>query len=87
MSEISLPKYSKAEEIMNAVTHGIGIALSIAGLVILVVFAAIYGDAWKVVSSAIYGAHIWCIYDSFIYCLHIVPQLFKNKSSKEIKYV
>ena len=34
MSEIALPKYSKAEEIMNAVTHGIGIALSIAGVVI-----------------------------------------------------
>ena len=62
MSEISLPKYSKAEEIMNAVTHGIGIALSIAGLVILVVFAAIYGDAWKVVSSAIYGASMIVLY-------------------------
>ncbi len=58
----SLPKYTKAEEIMNAVTHGVGIALSIAGLVILVVFAAIYGDAWKVVASSIYGASMIILY-------------------------
>ena len=82
MSEISLPKYSKAEEIMNAVTHGIGIALSIAGLVILVVFCHLWGCMEGCIIC-----HIWCIYDSFIYCLHIVPQLFKNKSCKEIKYV
>ncbi len=62
MTKTSLPKYTKAEEIMNAVTHGIGIALSIAGLVILVVFAAIYGDAWKVVASAIYGASMIVLY-------------------------
>ncbi len=62
MTSIALPKYTKAEEIMNALTHGIGIALSIAGLVILVVFAAIYGDAWKVTASAIYGASMIVLY-------------------------
>lgn len=57
-----LPKYTKSEEIMNAITHGIGVGLSIAGLVILVVFASKYGDAWKIVASAIYGASMIMLY-------------------------
>ena len=41
------------EEIFNSITHGIGTLLSIAALVLLVVFAAIKGDAWHVVSFSI----------------------------------
>lgn len=50
------------EEIANAVTHGIGAALSVAGLVLLVVFAALRGDAWRVVSFSIYGATLIILY-------------------------
>jgi len=50
------------EEIANAVTHGIGAALSVAGLVLLVVFAAMRGDAWRVVSFSIYGATLIILY-------------------------
>lgn len=48
--------YSIMEEIANAITHGIGAALAIAGCIILIVFAAFTGDAWKIVSASIYGA-------------------------------
>jgi len=47
--------YSVGEEIAHAITHGIGIPLSIAALAILVAFSALYGDAWHVTSTAIYG--------------------------------
>jgi hemolysin III len=50
------PKQSLGEEIANSITHGTGVGLSIAALVILVVFAARLGDAWKVVGFSIYGA-------------------------------
>ena len=80
MSEISLPKYTKAEEIMNAVTHGIGIALSIAGLVILVVFAALYGDAWKVVASSIYGASMIVLYTAST----LYHSFSKTKAAKKL---
>ena len=50
------PHYTPGEEIANGVTHGIGAGLSIAGLTVLVVFAALYGDVWRVVSFSIYGA-------------------------------
>ena len=46
--------YSIMEEIVNAITHGLGAALAIAGVVILIVRGA--GDPWKVVSASIYGA-------------------------------
>jgi hemolysin III len=44
------------DEIANAVTHGIGFALSIAGLVLLLIWAIAKGDARHIVSFAIYGA-------------------------------
>lgn len=50
------------EEIANSITHGIGVALSIAGLVVLVVLAAAKGDAWRVVSFSIYGATLILLY-------------------------
>lgn len=43
-------------EVLNAVTHGIGAGLSIAGLVILLVKGARLGSAVHVVSYAIYGS-------------------------------
>ncbi|AFS78134.1 channel protein hemolysin III family [Gottschalkia acidurici 9a] len=52
----SIKKSINTEEITNAVSHGIGIGLSIAGLVVLVVLASMFGDAWYVVSFSIYGA-------------------------------
>ncbi|MCC6276063.1 MAG: hemolysin III family protein [Leptospiraceae bacterium] len=55
-------EYSIGHEIANAVTHGIGGGLSIAGLSVLVTMAAIYGDTWRVVSSAIYGATLVMLY-------------------------
>src|SRR5690606_37437358 len=48
--------FSKGEEIANAVTHGFGVLLSIAGLVLLIVFAAFNGTAVHVVSFTIFGA-------------------------------
>lgn len=50
------------EEIANSITHGIGAALSIAGLTLLVVLAAIYGDVWRVVSFSIYGSSLVLLY-------------------------
>jgi hemolysin III len=51
-----------SQEIANAVTHGLGVLLSIAGLVILVVQAARFGDAWHVVSYAVFGTSMILLY-------------------------
>jgi len=49
-------RYPLGEEIANAITHGIWALLSIAGLVVLVVAAASRGNAWHVVSFALFGS-------------------------------
>ena len=58
------PKQSMGEEIANSITHGIGATLATAALTILVVFATLKGDAWRVVSFSIYGASLVILYTS-----------------------
>lgn len=65
-------RYTVAEEIAHAVTHGAGLALSLAGLTVLVVLASLEGSAWHVVSCSIYGATLVLLYAaSTLY--HAVP--------------
>lgn len=54
--------YSRKEEVANAITHGIGAVLSIAALVLLVVYAVQNGTAWHVVSFSIYGVTMLLLY-------------------------
>ncbi|MDA0195626.1 MAG: hemolysin III family protein [Bacteroidetes bacterium] len=53
---------SIGEEIANSITHGIGAALSIGGLTILVILGAKYGDVWHIVSFSIYGGALVLLY-------------------------
>jgi len=62
-------KYTLGEEIANSITHGIGGLLSIAGLVILIIFAAIYGTAWHVVSFTIFGVSLVVLYTMSSYII------------------
>lgn len=50
--------YSVGEEIANSVTHGVGIALAIAGLVVLVVAAWDTHDPYKIAASIVYGVSL-----------------------------
>lgn len=49
-------------EKLNAWTHLAGAVLALAGSVVLVVRAALVGDAWKLVSVSIYGATLVLLY-------------------------
>ena len=53
---------SLAEEIANAVTHGIGLLLSVACLAVGVVFASIYSTPAIITSVAIHGATLCILY-------------------------
>lgn len=59
---IKAKKYEKKEEILNIATHGIGFLLSVAALVLLVIFSSIYGNAWHIVSYSIYGTSLVVLY-------------------------
>ena len=54
--------FSVAEEIANSLTHGLGLLLGIAALVVMVVHAARSGTAIHVVSASIYGATLVLLY-------------------------
>ena len=58
----TLAKYTPKEELWNCIIHGTGIGLSIAGLVLLAVFSSIYGDAWVIVSTIIFGVSMTVLY-------------------------
>lgn len=53
---------SQKEEIASAITHGIGVALSIWGLVLLVMKAVEEGNAYHVVSFSIFGSALILVY-------------------------
>ncbi|MBB4635675.1 PAQR family membrane homeostasis protein TrhA [Longimicrobium terrae] len=50
------------EELANAITHGVGALAGAVGALVLVVGAALHGDIWQVVSSAVFGASLVLLY-------------------------
>jgi hemolysin III len=64
------------DEIANTVTHGIGLILSIAGLVVLLVLAILRGTAWHIVACSVYGASLIALYSaSTLYHAVVSPRL------------
>jgi hemolysin III len=49
-------------ERVNSITHLVGTALALAGLIVLVVQAGQQGDPWKIVSFSIYGTALTTLY-------------------------
>ena len=49
-------------EWFNSISHLIGAALALVGLILLVVLAARQGDPWKIVSFSIYGTTLLLLY-------------------------
>lgn len=54
--------YTKKEELVNAITHGIGVLLSITALVFLILFSMRQGTAWHVTAATIYGISMVVLY-------------------------
>jgi len=55
-------EYTVYEDVVNSITHGVAAALSIAGLSVLVLLAAIKGDPWRIVAFSIYGSTLVLLY-------------------------
>ena len=49
-------------ERLNSFTHLLGALIALAGLVVLVVFASLKGDVWRIVSFSIYGTSLFLLY-------------------------
>jgi len=54
--------YTTGEEIAHAVTHGLGLLLSVAACSVLVVLASQRGNAWHITGVAVFGATLIVLY-------------------------
>ena len=54
--DYTISRYSPAEEMVNVISHGLGALLGIAGTSLMVTFASLRGNAWHIVSFAIFGS-------------------------------
>jgi len=50
------------EELANAITHGVGLVLSLIGFVVLLVLALVRGGPWQIAGCAIYGVTLVSLY-------------------------
>lgn len=50
------------EEVANAITHGIGLILSLVGFIALIVFAGTRGGGWMIAGLVVYGASLVILY-------------------------
>lgn len=62
MAKLSIPSYSLSEELISAISHGIGCLLACAGTAVGLVLAANTGDSYKIVSMAIFGFSLILLY-------------------------
>ena len=49
-------------ESVNCLTHGLGLVLSVAAVPLLIVLAALHGNAWHIVGVSVYGATLILLY-------------------------
>lgn len=71
--------YTVGEEIFNSVSHGVGVLLSIAALVLLIIFAAIYSDGYGLASALVYGISL-----IILYTMSMVYHIVQNKTAKRV---
>jgi hemolysin III len=72
VTEKKLPHLeTPAEEIASMLTHAIGGVLAVAGLIMLVTYAASHGDATRITSVSIYGSSMVLLYFASA-CYHLV---------------
>ncbi len=77
--KITIPKYTLSEELISSISHGIGVLLSIAALVLCVVFSAIKHNPIAIISSCIYGTSLIVLY--LMSCLY---HAFKPNRAKKV---
>ena len=74
-----LPIYSKGEEIFNMTSHIVGGVLGVVATVLCIVFAAIHGNGYGVVSGAIYGVTMIILYTKSSIYNGLKPQRYSKR--------
>lgn len=56
------PRFTRGEEIANAISHGLGALFGLTALVLMIIFTALKGNAWHIVSLTIYGSTLFILF-------------------------
>lgn len=71
--------YTVGEEIFNSISHGVGTLLSIAALVLLIIFAVLYSDGYGLASALVYGISL-----ILLYTMSMVYHIVQNQTAKRV---
>lgn len=74
-----MSRYTQREEYANIATHALGALLSVAALVLMVVYAMREGDPYHIVSVSIFGATLILLY--------IMSTLYHSIQEPKVKHV
>lgn len=77
LAKIDIPRYALSEELLSAISHGLGVLLSIAALVLCIIYSSIHHNVYAVISSAIYGSM-----SIILYCMSTLYHSFKVNNAK-----
>ena len=81
IDDVKIPRYSLAEELFNAISHGLGAIFGIVALILMLVKIAPTGDPFKIASSIIYGISLIVLFT--ISCVY--HSLAKNRGKKVLR--
>lgn len=73
------PTQKRKEELANTISHAAGIPVAVAVIVLLVVFSAIYGNVWHIVSFSIFGSSMLLLY--------VASTVFHGAKNPRLKYL
>ena len=76
---LMLPTYTLREELISSISHGVGVLLSIAALVLCVIFSSLHHNVIAIISSCIYGTSLIILY--LMSCLY---HAFKPNKAKKV---
>jgi hemolysin III len=60
----STSRFTKSEELANAISHGIGLFMAIAASAVIIIFSSLKGNPWLIVSTSIFSATLILLYFS-----------------------
>src|SRR4030042_4082009 len=71
-------EFKRAEELANAISHLTGTMLAIAGLILILVFSVIKGNAWHIITTAVFGSSMVILYLSSTFTHWLKPGKAKD---------
>ena len=81
INDIEIPKYTLGEELLNAISHGLGAIFGIVALVFMLIKVVPTGDPYQIVSAIIYGLSLIILFT--ISCVY--HSLGKNRGKKVLR--